>query len=168
MEFTVSQFRARYSISLPVDAVVIEGGNISKNVQVESNTDTWTIIIPESMNWCTARKTEDGMMVITASENKSNKSRSGIIELHTDDVSAYLTVTQRPSGVKSITERVDFPVMGGIQTLTVNVEGSSWSIDNEYSWIDVKTMSGSGEHSHGSYAKLQFYGSERLHIHSHI
>ena len=143
MEFTVSQYRIPYSISLPVDEIIIDGGSISRSVQVESNTDTWTIIIPESMDWCTARKTEDGMMVITTSENKSNKSRSGVIELHTDDVSAYLTVTQRPSGITNITESVDFPVTGGIKALTVNVEGSSWSIENNYSWIDVKTNTGS-------------------------
>lgn len=140
MAFTVSQFRAPYSISLPVDTIQVLSESTTRTVQVDANTDTWTIIIPESMSWCTARKAEGGM-VITADENKSAETRKGAIELHTDDVCAYLTVTQHPAGVKTVNDGVGFPVEGGSQSMGVNVS-ASWSIENTYSWIDVKTMSG--------------------------
>ena len=140
MAFTVSQFRAPYSISLPVDTLQVLSESTTRTVQVDANTETWTIVVPESMSWCTARKAEGGM-VITVDENKSAETRKGVIELHTDDVSAYLAVTQHWAGVKSVIDGADFPVEGGLQSMAVGVS-ASWSIENIYSWIDVKTMSG--------------------------
>ena len=102
---TVSQHRAAYTMSLPVDSVMMEAGGGTKTIQVDTNTDTWTIIIPKSMDWCTALKTENGI-ALTATPNSDRESRTGIIELHTDDVSAFLTVTQRPAGIISTTGRV--------------------------------------------------------------
>lgn len=138
--YTVSQYRAPYSISLPVDTVQVLSESTTRTVQVDVNTDTWKIIIPESMDWCTARKAEGGL-VITVDENSAAYARKGVIELHTDDVSAYLTVSQHPAGVKSVTSSVDFNVEGGTKSMGVDIS-ASWSIDNIYSWIDVGTMSG--------------------------
>ena len=138
---TVSQYRAPYQISLPVDTVQIgaDGGN--KTVKVETNTDTWTIVVPESMNWCTAIKTEEGL-VLTITGNQGNESRRGVIELHTDDVSAFLTVTQHKAGVRTITDCVEFPMEGGLKTMALQVD-AAWTIETSYSWLDVKTLSGS-------------------------
>lgn len=137
---TISQYRAPYVISLPVDNVQVDGGGGSITVKIDSNTDTWSIVIPSSMDWCRAIKTEDGL-VVTAYANTGNLPRSGKIELHTDDVSAYLTVTQRPAGVNVTTDRVDFPVEGGIRTIPLTIE-ASWTVECAYSWIDIKTQSG--------------------------
>ena len=140
MGFTVSQYRAPYNISLPVDSIQIDGGGGTKTLLVETNTDTWTIMIPESMGWCTASKTEGGI-VVTATSNTGNTPRSGKIELHTDDVSAFLSVYQRPAGVNLSTDRVDFPVAGGVKSISINIE-VPWTVETTYSWIDIKTKSG--------------------------
>ena len=138
---TVSQYRAPYVITLPVDMVEMDAGGEIKTIQVFTNTDDWSIQVPSSMSqWCTARKTEDGI-VLTVPANTSNESREGLIELRTDDVSAFLTVIQRPAGIMSTTDRLVFPMDGGVQSLPVNVE-AAWSIETSYSWIDIKTCSG--------------------------
>lgn len=138
---TVSQQRAPYVITLPVDFVDMDGGGEIKTVQVDTNTDNWSIQIPLSMSqWCTARKTEDGI-VLTVTANTGNESREGLIELRSDDVSAFLSVIQRPAGIITTTDRLVFPVDGGVQSLPVNVE-AAWTIETSYSWIDIKTSSG--------------------------
>ena len=107
---TVSQQRAPYVITLPVDFVDMDGGGEIKTVQVDTNTDNWSIQVPLSMSqWCTARKTEDGI-VLTVTANTGNESREGLIELRSDDVSAFLSVIQRPAGIITTTDRLVFPV----------------------------------------------------------
>ena len=139
--FTVSQKRAPYYIEVENELLEIDGGEGTSIVKVNSNTDNWIIKVPSVMTWCTARKT-DGGFALTVTENPRNTSRSGVIELYTDDVSEFVTVIQRAAGVVSTTDRVVFPVEGGLKNISVLVD-VAWSIGNNYSWLDVKTMSGS-------------------------
>lgn len=141
MQFLVSQHHAPYTISLPVDMMRMDSDGGDKTVLVDTNTDTWTIMVPESMSWCTARKTNDGL-VLTLGKNNGTASRIGVIELHTDDVSAFLTVIQRPSGVSSSEDCVEFPVEGGIRNISLSID-MPWEIKTTCSWIDIKTRSGS-------------------------
>ena len=138
--FTVSQYRAPYTIYVENNTLDLEGAAGTANVRVYSNTDTWTAIVPAAMDWCTVQKKDNGI-AISVTDNKGNASRSGIIELHTDDASEFVTVTQRPAGVKSTTERVDFPVEGGMSSFTIDPE-TAWSIETTYYWIRVSPSEG--------------------------
>ena len=138
--FTITQYRAPYTISVENDAIDMDGAAGNTTVRVNTNTDNWTVIVPSTMDWCTVQKNDNGI-VISVTNNTGNASRSGIIELHTEDVSEFLTVTQRPAGIRSTSERVDFPVEGGMNSFSINPD-APWTIETAYSWIRVSPSEG--------------------------
>ena len=137
---TVSQARGYYYAYPEKDRVEFDGSASSAVVKVSSNIDDWTIEKDASFNWCTATKTE-GSINITVTPNTNSWSRQGYIQISTLDSEEYITVVQRPANISTTTERLDFTVTGGTQSVQISSE-APWAATTSYSWINVTPESG--------------------------
>ena len=137
---TVSQVRGYYYAYPEKDRVEFDGSASSAVVKVSSNIDDWTIEKDASFNWCTATKTE-GSINITVTPNTNSWSRQGDIQISTLDSKEYITVVQRPANISTTTERLDFTISGGSQSVQISSE-APWTATTSYSWINVTPESG--------------------------
>ena len=108
---TVSQARCKMYAIPEKNRVEFDGSAGSAQVKVSSNTADWKVAAGASMSWCTVSKS-DGSINITVTPNTGNGSRSGQIEISTDDGTEYVTILQRPANISSTTEQLDFSVSG--------------------------------------------------------
>ena len=137
---TVSQARGYYYAYPEKDRVEFDGSASNAVVKVSSNINDWTIEKDASFNWCTATKTE-GSINITVTPNTNSWSRQGDIQISTLDSKEYITVVQRPANISTTTERLDFTIPGGSQSVQISSE-APWTATTSYSWINVTPESG--------------------------
>ena len=138
---TVSQERA-LCFAVPKETYVeFEGQGGSKTIEVDANTDEWSVTCSSSIEWwCTVSKTDAGIN-IHVNENSYKKPREGLLKISTPDSESFINVFQHPTGVRTTAEKLSFAPGAGSQkvSFTAFSHWSAWASD---SWIDVEPKQG--------------------------
>ena len=136
---SVSQEGAEPVLSLSTDTLEFSFAGEQKSVEISSNTD-WTVSSDDS-SWLTIAPlsgSNNGVVMITASENETVSARSAIITVKGDGLSQKVGVSQEgvppvlTVSIESISfrysaEQTTFTITSNIDwTISVNAESSSW------------------------------------------
>lgn len=99
------------------------------------------LITNEQDDWCVI-STEGNTITVSAAEFISDYTRTTMFRVVTEDVAAYVTVSQ--SGTEVVTlnftpEEVTFPEMGGTETVVVATNKDTWNVTGyeDSEWLEV-------------------------------
>ena len=141
--FTVSQDRS-LCYADPVSATLTTDGKAANlTMQVSCNTTEWQVAALSDLSaWATVSKGADSRSVaISLQPNVGNVSRTGTVQITTADSRSTFTVTQRPAGITSSLDKLNFEVNGGSLSINVTAD-AAWTAQTASSWIQVTPASG--------------------------
>ena len=140
---TVTQTKARFTITPSSTSLTFDGGAASQTIVVTTLADNWTVTpMADLSDWCSVTRTDDSHVQISVQPNVLSVSRTGHIELATDTETATVTVTQRPAKFTSVFEEIHFNQAGGSQTIGNAVCDAPWTAQTSYDWLSLTPSTG--------------------------
>ena len=115
----------------------------SKTLVISTNATSWKI--KSKPNWCTSTGKTATSVTINVTKNDSYESRSGTIELETNDgksVSVYVSQSgkERPY-ITATPKNIDFDSNGGKREISISTNSDSWEILSKPDWCTTDKSS---------------------------
>lgn len=138
---TVYQESGDIVLTVNPQSVTLSATQSSTTVQVDCNTD-WSFSVGEN-NWLTVKKDNNERLTLSALANTTGAQRSTSIAVQAGGKKTeIISVTQNaPVGPDVSVESFTFGYEGGQKSLRLDAQ-KAWSVQNNYSWIEVTPASG--------------------------
>lgn len=115
----------------------------SKALTITTNAQSWKVA--SKPNWCTATGKTATSVTINVTKNESYESRSGTIELETNDgksVSVYISQSgkERPY-ITATPKSIDLDSNGGKKEISISTNSESWEVSSKPDWCTTNKSS---------------------------
>ena len=115
----------------------------SKTLTITTNAQSWKVA--SKPDWCTATGKTATSITINVTNNTSYESRSGTIELETNDgksVAVYVSQSgkERPY-ITATPKNIDFDSNGGKREISISTNSESWKISSKPEWCTIDKSS---------------------------
>jgi len=130
------------SLALTVSPASVElkaAEGSSATISVVCN-NKWSVSVADN-SWLTATKS-DGGVTVTVKENTTGSARSTTISISSASKIENVRITQKAANTTVSSETLTFGHAASKKTLSIKSD-ASWTVKNNYSWIDVTPKDGS-------------------------